>query len=65
MYNNEWYYSIIDIIAVLTESNIPRRYWSDLKKKFKVEGAGELYEKIVQLKILAEDNKKRLMDCAN
>lgn len=43
----KWYFSIIDIIAILTDSTIPRRYWSDLKNKLKAEGS-QVYEKIVQ-----------------
>ena len=43
----------------------PRRYWSDLKRKLKSEGAVELYEKIVQLKMTAPDGKKRLTDVAD
>ena len=57
-----WYFSIIDVIEVLTDSSIPRRYWSDLKKKFKAEGS-EVYEKIVQLKMAAPDGKQRRTDC--
>lgn len=59
-----WYFSVIDIIQVLTDSSIPRRYWSDLKNKLKNEG-GEMYEKIVQLKIVAEDGKSRETDMAD
>lgn len=51
IYKNEWWFSVVDIIAALTDSNIPRRYWSDLKIKLKKEGFIEVYEKIVQLKI--------------
>ena len=47
----EWYFSIVDVISVLTDSNEPRRYWSDLKRKLKAEGANQLYENIVQLKM--------------
>ena len=61
----EWYFSIIDVIRVLTDSENPRRYWSDLKRKLKMEGAGELYENIVQLKMRASDGKMRLTDAAN
>ena len=46
----EWYFSIVDVISILTDSNEPRRYWSDLKRKLKAEGANQLYENIVQLK---------------
>ena len=61
----EWYFSIIDVIRVLADSENPRRYWSDLKRKLKMEGAGELYENIVQLKMTSPDGKKRLTDVAN
>lgn len=64
-YNNEWYYSVIDIIEVLTESLRPEKYWSDLKKKIENEGYFELSEKIGRLKLTAKDGKKRLTDCAN
>lgn len=56
-----WYFSIVDVIAVLTESKEPRRYWSDLKIKLKNEG-NELYDKIVQLKMIATDGKMRMTD---
>ena len=56
----EWYFSIVDVIAVLTGTENPRRYWSDLKRKLKKEGAVELYEKIVQLKMLSSDGKVQL-----
>ena len=61
----EWYFSIVDVISVLTGTENPRRYWSDLKRKLKIEGAVEVYEKIVQLKMTAPDGKKRLTDVAN
>jgi len=57
-----WYFSIIDIIEILTDSTIPRRYWSDIKGKLKKEGS-EVYEKIVQLKMFAPDGKRRDTDC--
>ena len=61
----EWYFSIIDVISVLTGTANPRRYWSDLKRKLKTEGANELYEKIVQLKMLSSDEKRYKTDVAN
>ena len=61
----EWYFSIVDVCEVLSGTDNPRRYWSDLKRKLKAEGAVELYEKIVQLKMTAPDGKKRLTDVAN
>lgn len=56
---DKWFFSIIDIIGVLTESTIPRRYWSDLKIKLKEEGF-ESYDKIVQLKLKSGDGKDKL-----
>lgn len=61
----EWYFSVVDVVGVLSESDNPRRYWSDLKRKLKAEGANEVYEKIVQLKMTAPDGKQRLTDVAN
>lgn len=62
----KWYFSIIDIIQILSDSKNPRRYWSDLKTKLKdEEGFIQLYEKIVQLKLVAPDGKKRDTDCAD
>lgn len=58
----QWYFSVVDVIRILTESSIPKRYWSDLKKKLKVEGS-QVYDKIVQLKFLANDGKKYATDC--
>ena len=48
----EYYFSVVDIISVLTDSNVPKRYWSDLKRKLTEEGS-QLYENIVQLKMKA------------
>lgn len=65
-YNGQWYFSIIDIIEVLTESKNPRRYWSDLKIKLsEEEGFDQLYEKIVQLKLESSDGKKYATDTAD
>jgi hypothetical protein len=53
LWNSEqekWYISIVDVIEVLTESNRPRKYWDDLKRKLQAEGS-ELSEKIGQLKM--------------
>lgn len=60
----EWFFSIIDIIRILTDSTIPRRYWNDLKKKLKKEGS-ELSDKIVQLKLRSSDGKYYLTDVAD
>ena len=60
----KWYFSVIDVIEILTGSSIPKRYWSDLKKKLTMEGS-EVYEKIVRLKLQAEDGKMRETDVAD
>lgn len=60
-----WWFSVIDVVQVLTDSNNARRYWSDLKRKLAREaGSEQPYEKIVQLKLTAPDGKKRETDCA-
>lgn len=65
LHNGEWWFSVIDVVEILTGSSIPKRYWSDLKKKLVDEGFAETYEKIVRLKMLAPDGKMRLTDCAD
>ena len=59
----EWYFSVVDVVAVLTDSENPRRYWSDLKRKLNKEGS-QLYEEIVQLKMLSSDGKYYKTDVA-
>lgn len=59
-----WYFSIIDVIEVLTGTDRPRKYWSDLKGKLATEGS-QLSDKIGQLKLEAEDGKMRLTDVAD
>ncbi|MBK6912880.1 MAG: Bro-N domain-containing protein [Ignavibacteriales bacterium] len=61
----KWYFAIIDIIEILTDSLNPRRYWSDLKRKLNTEGFIQLYEIIVQLKMISSDGKKYTTDCAD
>jgi len=56
-HNEQWYFSIIDIVAILSQSSRPRKYWDDLKRKLKEEGS-ELSEKIGQLKLMSSDGKK-------
>ena len=60
----KWYFSIVDVIEVLTDTDRPRKYWSDLKAKLNKEGS-ELSEKIGQLKLAAEDGKIRVTDVAD
>lgn len=62
--NNDYFYSVVDVVRVLTESENPRRYWRDLKNKLINEGS-QLYDKIVQLKMQASDGKYYLTDVLN
>ena len=66
--NEEWYFSIVDVIGVLTDQPTPRSastYWAVLKKRLRDEGANELLTNCKQLKMTAADGKKRLTDVAN
>ena len=60
----KWWFSIVDVIEILTGSGNPRRYWSDLKIKMKEEGS-QLYDKIVQLKMRSSDGKNYKTDAAD
>lgn len=60
----KWYMSVVDVVEILTESERPRKYWSDLKSKLKKEGS-EVSEKIGRLKMKASDGKMRLTDVAD
>ena len=57
----EYFFSVVDVIYALTDSNIPRNYWSDLKRKLIDEGS-ELHEKIVQLKLKSSKDGKKLFN---
>ena len=58
----DYYFSVVDVIGVLTNANIPRNYWSDLKRKLSKEGS-QLHENIVQLKMKSKkDGKSYLTD---
>lgn len=59
----EWYFSVVDICHILSGSDNPRRYWSDLKRKLESEGS-QLYDDIVQLKLPSTDGKTRMTDVA-
>jgi len=63
-HNNEWHFSIVDVVEALTDSNNPRNYWNMLKAR-EAELGIELYTICVQLKLIAEDGKLRETDCAN
>ncbi len=59
----QWYFSIVDVIEILTDSPIPKTYWSKLKTKIKAES--QTYPNTVRLKLVATDGRQRLTDCAN
>ena len=64
----EWYFSVVDVIAVLTDQQTARgasNYWAKLKQRLKEEGADELLTNCQQLKMVASDGKRRLTDVAN
>ncbi|MEK6968304.1 MAG: Bro-N domain-containing protein [Nanoarchaeota archaeon] len=65
LHNNEWWFSVVNVIEALTGTDRPRKYWNDLKKNLVEEGYRELSEKIGQLKLEANDGKKYLTDCAD
>ena len=62
-HNEEWYFSVVDIVAVLTDSPTPRQYWGKVKDREFI--ALELSPIWVQLKLPAEDGKLRFTDCVN
>ena len=61
----KYFFSVVDIIEALTESAMAKRYWTDLKRRLKAEGADETYAKIVRLKMPAPDGKMRDTDAAD
>ncbi|MCK5282260.1 MAG: Bro-N domain-containing protein [Nanoarchaeota archaeon] len=63
-FNDEWWFSVVDMVGALTQTDRARKYWSDLKNKLTEDGF-EMSEKIGHLKLMAEDGKLRLTDCAN
>lgn len=64
-HKEEWYYSITDVIAILTDSTNPRVYWANLKTRAKSEGFDEALVQIEALKLKSSDNRFRLTDTAN
>lgn len=64
-YKGEWYYSIVDVIAILTDSANPRSYWGKLKERVKTEGFDETLVQIEPLKLKSLDGRFRLTDTAS
>jgi len=65
IFNNEWWFSVVDVVEVLTDSNKPRVYWNAMKTRVKSEDGIQLSTICRQLKLEAPDGKMRETDCAN
>jgi DNA-damage-inducible protein D len=65
IYQNEWWFSVVDVVEALTDSNKPRVYWNAMKARVKADDGIELSTICRQLKLIATDNKMRETDCAN
>ena len=63
--SEEWYFSVVDVVEVLTGSTNPRDYWFKMKQRVKLEDGIELSTICRQLKMVSSDGKKYLTDCAN
>ena len=63
--NGEWWFSVTDVIAALTDSNRPRVYWSAMKTRVKLDDGVELSTFCRQLKLVSSDGKKYMTDCAD
>ena len=59
---NKWWFSIVDIVAAITNSPRPRVYWGTLKNRLKIKNS-QLYSKCIQLKLISDDGKKYATDC--
>ena len=64
-HNDEWWFSVVDIVGVLTESEDSRNYWKVLKHRLINEESNETVTNCHQLKLTAEDGKLRLTGCTN
>lgn len=66
LHNDEWFFSIVDVVSAMTDSTRPAKYWSDLKSKLvNNEGFTQLSDRIGQLKLPAQDGKMYDTDCGN
>ena len=63
--NEKWWFSVVDVIAALSESENPQVYWRVLKKRLLDEGSGETVTKCNGLKMIAADGRMRLTDIAD
>ncbi len=62
-HENSWWFSLVDVIQSVAETERPQQYWNDLKRKLINQGFDELYDKIVELKLPSKDGKMRRTDC--
>ncbi len=60
--NSKWWFSVVDIVAAITDSPRPRVYWGTLKSRLKTQNS-QLYSKCIQLKLISADGKKYATDC--
>jgi len=65
IFQNEWWFSVVDVVEALTDSNKPRVYWNTMKTRVKSSDGIELSTICRQLKLIAPDGKMRETDCAN
>jgi len=65
IFQNEWWFSVVDIIEALTDSNKPRVYWNAMKTRVKSDDGVELSTICRQLKLESTDGKKYETDCSN
>ncbi len=59
---NKWWFSVVDVVAAITNSPLPRVYWGTLKSRLKIKN-NQLYSKCIQLKLISADGKKYATDC--
>jgi hypothetical protein len=64
-HDGRWFFSVIDVVGLLTDSAQPRRYWTDMKRRLQDEGFREVYAKCVQLKMRARDGKQYPTDAGD
>jgi hypothetical protein len=64
-HGEEWWYSVVDVVGILSDSQDPGNYWKVLKHRLSKEGGDETVTNCNRLKLIAEDGKLRLTDCAN
>jgi len=64
-HDDAWWFSVVDVMGAVAETERPRTYWTDLKRKLERQGFTELHDKIVQLKMPSKDGKMRSTDCVD